>query len=403
MDTADLEVPAVDPAIALRRRSVLALSLIALLVGASLAAIQVALSQGRDDSRVVNVSGRQRMLSQEIAKLSLEISAAADVSGRIAPLRDLYQALMLFQGSHDALLGGSATLGVNGRNSEKVLALYRAIEPSYVEILAAASILRQRAADPAARKEELAGLCARILAREGDFRKGMDAIVWQYDAEAAQRRGGIGRLEFGLFALTLFALVLEALLIFRPAELQLGRSFRELRKAIEMLREMAAYDALTGLYNRGTGLLLLAHEMERIKRSGHPLSLCFIDLDGLKTVNDRYGHEEGDRFIAGFAAVIRGSIRAGDMAFRYGGDEFVLSLSCDRAGAEAQMERLAELAAAGDPATGRPWLFSHGIASYETDFAGDSEALIALADQRMYAMKEAHRKEGHSPLRPDPG
>ncbi|HUX36933.1 MAG TPA: diguanylate cyclase [Rectinemataceae bacterium] len=396
---ADLEVPAVDPAIAIRRRAIFALSLIALLVGASLAAIQLALAQGKDDSRVVNVSGRQRMLSQKIAKLSLEISTAPDVSGRIGPVRDLYEALMIFQGSHDGLIAGSATLGVNGKNSHTVRALYKAIEPSYATILAAASALRLRAVASDASGEELKALSATILAEEGSFLAGMNAIVWRYDEEASLRRSQISALEIGFFGLTLIVLVLEALLIFRPAEIQLSRSFRELHKAIVILREKATYDPLTSLYNRGTGLLLLAHEMEKARRSGQRFSLCFLDLDGLKSINDRFGHEEGDRYIAGFAGIIRGSIRAEDMAFRYGGDEFVLVLASDQTGAESQMERLVDAAATGDPETHRPWAFSHGVASFAPGFDGDMEALIALADQRMYSMKEAHRRDGLSPLR----
>ena len=397
----DFQAPDIDPAISIRRRYTLALSLVALLLAASQVAIQATLARGDDDSRLVNVSGRQRMLSQEISKLALEIKDAKDVSARIAPTKELYEAVMTFQGTHEGLLAGSETLGVKGRNSARVLELYSKIEPAYHAILAASSTLRTRATAPDVTKAEIGTLAASILSWEQEFLGGMNSVVWEYDMEASQRRALIRDLEYILFGLTIVALMMEALFIFRPAEKHLSRYFLNLQEAFAKLREQATYDPLSGLYNRGAGILLLAHEMDKSRRTRSPLTLVFIDLDGLKTVNDRFGHEEGDRFIAGFASIVAKTVRSGDMAFRYGGDEFVLVLNCDAAQAETIAARVSILIDEANAKSEALWTFgfSYGMATFDPTSAVTADNLLAAADEAMYVMKYEHRHSGKSPLR----
>ena len=406
----DFERPKIDPSSALRRRHNFALILIALLLTASQLAVQIALSSGGDDSRVINVAGRQRMLSQGIAKLALELSDAPAVSDRIGLVRELYENVMTFQGTHDGLLAGSATLGTQGRNSPAILALYRAIETPYQAIVAAASELRIVAVAPENDRARIAALKTTILAQEGEFLDGMNSIVWRYDSEAGMRRHFLKLLEYVFFGLILLALLAEALFIFRPAEKSLSTSFSDLNRALEALREKATYDPLTGLYNRGTGLLLLPHELDRARRSRTPLTLCFIDLDGLKPVNDNFGHDEGDLLLKGFGELLKRAIRSEDTAFRHGGDEFVLVLGGDEALAERVLARLASLAEEENGKAGRKWryAFSHGLARFDAgmDETGEgdvadrgAEELLAAADAAMYRMKEEHRKSGASPTR----
>jgi diguanylate cyclase (GGDEF)-like protein len=397
----DFEAPNVDPAILIRKRHGLALMLIALLLAASQIVTQLTLAQGDDDSRLVNVSGRQRMLSQQIAKLALEISYAKDMAGRIGPVRELYGAVMTFQGTHDGLLKGSSTLDVKGRNSARILELYAQIEPAYYGILKAASSMRERATAADGTQTELLGLSEKILTMEGVFLDGMNKVVFQYDAEASQRRSLTRDLEFILFGLILVALVMEAFFIFRPAERQISRYFLSLHKAMAKLREQATYDALTGLYNRGAGLLLLEHEMDKARRARSPLTIVFVDLDGLKTVNDLLGHEEGDSYISGFASIVAGSVRAGDMALRYGGDEFVLILNCDSGQAESIISRIDSLVAEANAKQEGGWTFgfSYGMTSFDPTSSATADSLLVAADEAMYRMKEEHRRSGRSPIR----
>jgi diguanylate cyclase (GGDEF)-like protein len=85
-------------------------------------------------------------------------------------------------------------------------------------------------------------------------------------------------------------------------------------------------DSLTGLYNRRSLDQLLSREMALAERHGHPLSLVMIDLDNFKQVNDLHGHAAGDHLLRSFADCVRITLRKTDMAFRYGGDEFVIAL-----------------------------------------------------------------------------
>jgi diguanylate cyclase (GGDEF)-like protein len=85
-------------------------------------------------------------------------------------------------------------------------------------------------------------------------------------------------------------------------------------------------DALTGLYNRRSMEQLLQREVALSERHGHPLSLVMIDMDKFKEINDGHGHAAGDYMLKSFADCVRITLRKTDLAFRYGGDEFVIAL-----------------------------------------------------------------------------
>jgi diguanylate cyclase (GGDEF)-like protein len=85
-------------------------------------------------------------------------------------------------------------------------------------------------------------------------------------------------------------------------------------------------DQLTGFFNRAHTLEMLEAEMRRARRSGHPLSVVMLDLDGLKAINDSRGHLCGDTLITAASAAIQSALRGSDVKGRYGGDEFVLIL-----------------------------------------------------------------------------
>ena len=94
----------------------------------------------------------------------------------------------------------------------------------------------------------------------------------------------------------------------------------------EEVYKLAALDPLTGLYNRRSGEQRLAAEVLRAQRTGRPLTILVIDLDGLKSVNDKLGHAAGDELIRSFAQCMNKAIRGSDLAVRFGGDEFLLLL-----------------------------------------------------------------------------
>jgi len=160
------------------------------------------------------------------------------------------------------------------------------------------------------------------------------------------------------------------------------------------LQQAALTDAQTLAYNRRYLLPRLAQEMERALRHGDALSLLLFDLDHFKRVNDRHGHAAGDAVLAAFAERVRGSVRAVDMMFRRGGEEFVLIMPATdgyqaRIAAERARGRLAD-----EPLRARDGLFllqtvSIGVATW--DGQESPEALEERADRAMYRAKRAGR------------
>lgn len=111
------------------------------------------------------------------------------------------------------------------------------------------------------------------------------------------------------------------------------------------LDRMAHFDALTGLPNRVLLEARLHQAMQQCRRNGTLLAVCYIDLDGFKPVNDRLGHEAGDRVLVEMASRMAGTLRAGDTVARIGGDEFVVLLLGQEELAEAApaVDRLLEV------------------------------------------------------------
>jgi len=105
------------------------------------------------------------------------------------------------------------------------------------------------------------------------------------------------------------------------------RRLRGLVAECERLASAAAVDDLTGILRRGTGLTALQREIARVHRvGGRGIVVAFMDVDGLKHVNDSAGHAAGDQVLRDVASAIRERVRSYDLVFRYGGDEFVCAL-----------------------------------------------------------------------------
>ena len=152
------------------------------------------------------------------------------------------------------------------------------------------------------------------------------------------------------------------------------------------LHEQATHDGLTGFFNRRMMDEMIPMELQRATRYHRDMSLAMLDLDGFKTVNDHLGHEEGDRLLRVFAACIRKIVRASDLVFRYGGDEFLLVFpETTREQAEVALKRLAGAACPELITTLGRVTFSAGIANYVSDAA--AENLVKLADDRLYQSK----------------
>jgi diguanylate cyclase (GGDEF)-like protein len=154
------------------------------------------------------------------------------------------------------------------------------------------------------------------------------------------------------------------------------------------VREIAI-DPLTGVYCRAFGTEMLEIGFEASRRVGRPFALAFVDLDDFKAVNDRFGHDRGDRILADTGANLIERLRKADVVIRWGGEEFVILLPGLSAGqARDVIDRVCSMGIATTP-DGQPQYCSIGIAERLADDATQAMELIDLADRRMYVVKQS--------------
>jgi len=208
---------------------VAALSAVALLSLAGQLVIQNFLGRQASDSTVINIAGRQRMLSQRLTKAALALGESDDTDERQARLDELRDSLALWQKCHRGLQTGDASLGLPGHNSPFVAQQFAALEPHFQGLQSAAQQLLDEPATTTQASE--------LLRHERPFLAGMDAIVSQYELEAREHVGTLQAVERALFALTIVVLVLEGILVFRPAVRHIQSTLAALRTAGEELRQ----------------------------------------------------------------------------------------------------------------------------------------------------------------------
>ena len=201
---------------------------------------------------------------------------------------------------------------------------------------------------------------------------------------AGSAPGSLGPATSAAVGVNLIALILLAYVAMVIA--------REQRRTRDAAIRLSTVDSLTGLFNRTFFFAALEREIARCARSGRGFCLLMMDLDELKSINDRLGHFHGDRVLRGVGEVIAVGVRKIDTAARYGGDEFVVLLpETDPTGAFILAEKIRlgvgalpiELPGAGN----RPSL-SIGVVSFPDD-GRSADELIISADGAMYASKRA--------------
>ena len=188
----------------------------------------------------------------------------------------------------------------------------------------------------------------------------------------------------------------DYLVTFRDAD-QRRRAEETLGRMNAELSTLASTDALTGLPNRRQFDATLHKEWYRALRDATPLGLLMIDVDRFKPLNDRFGHQVGDAFLACVGQVIRDNVRrASDMAARYGGEEFAVVLpGTGAAGALEIAEVIRRAVAAADTRRfvegGYPLTVSIGVAATVALAGGGSAALVHSADSALYQAKRNGR------------
>ena len=236
------------------------------------------------------------------------------------------------------------------------------------------------------RKDKVAGYSCRPLMAQGDT-VGLLYLEIPLAATEAQQNVGLGNHDLDIFA--------------ENISLALGN--QRLRAS---LRSQSIRDPLTGLFNRRYLEEALELDLARARRSGTSVSLIMADADHFKQFNDNFGHDAGDLVLKRVAEVMQGNIRKGDLACRYGGEEFIVVLHS--AGITEALERAAVIRESIKALTltfrGQSLgtiTMSLGVAAFPTH-ADDGPALITAADSAMYEAKRAGRNRVEIARHPEP-
>ena len=187
----------------------------------------------------------------------------------------------------------------------------------------------------------------------------------------------------------------------RLLELLLGHTTQAIERIHlqEELVRQANHDVLTGLYNRRYFNQVIERELARSKRHTHPIGFLMIDVNRFKEINDRFGHQTGDKVLQSVATLLAGSVRETDLVIRYGGDEFLVVLVETGSRAEGVRERIEDAVTRSNQERGIvpfPVTLSIGSAIWNPAEAQTLESILSEADQAMYAVKrQANGKHSH--------
>lgn len=218
-----------------------------------------------------------------------------------------------------------------------------------------------------------------------------DLVGWAA-SDRAQRRPENGPRARAVLAT---ALGVPAAMLASMPDAQVITALARLRRLADQVRRLsseAAVDELTGALRRGAGLAALEREVARTRRqSTRGLCVLFVDVDGLKRVNDDRGHAAGDELLRAIVAALRERLRAYDLVVRYGGDEFVCALTDTTiSGAEAIAQSLRDHVRARTGST-----ISTGLAEL---LPGDTvESLLSRADGALYTGRHQRAQAAPAP------
>jgi diguanylate cyclase (GGDEF)-like protein len=367
---------------------VLALAIIASLSLASHLALTYILAEQSGAAAVINVAGKQRMLSQQIAGLS-----AARIMG-MPVQRELTAAIDAFEASHRDLMNGNSARALAPMTAPNLVALYSAGDQSLDRMVRDFVARTRRIAslpieDPSARDE------IKTVFKEatGPLLVGLDRVVSLHQKASEDRITALNWMHVASIAVLFATLVCEALLIFRPMVQRIAHYVR-------MLAKMAAIDPLTGALNRRSFNQRAYAELSRAARGGRATSLLMVDADHFKAINDRFGHAGGDAALTALVAAMTGALRPTDLVGRYGGEEFAVLLpETSLAGAMAAAERIrATVMALEVPWETGPIRFTVSLGVSECPVATDVEPEeaafktgMARADAALYKAKAGGR------------
>ena len=360
-----------------------ALSLIAGLSICTHLLLDRALKQNISSAVIVNVAGRQRMLSQRIS-LYAQVFMSGDRSSKL----ELQRLTALMEQSHLALIG----------TSNKVLTAHKLSPESQQLYFAKPTALDRRTREFIQQAKTLTGSSSlsQRQAAYSQIRRGamnellplLDQAVSQLEKESRDRLGLLRQAQQMVLGILLLTLSLEAIFIFRPL-------VSKAQHANQQLLILAMRDELTKLFNRRAFIELSEREIMLAQRNGQALTLLIVDIDHFKRINDTYGHATGDEVIRCFARLSLQLLRKTDIVGRIGGEEFAIILpasTIESSRMVAERLRLEMAAVRLDSFADLNWTISIGLATL-TPEDNQLSTLMSLADQALYKAKAQGRNQ----------
>lgn len=272
---------------------ILALSVVATSVIVGQVLIQNHLNDQLNDSRVVNVAGRQRMLSQRITKNVLLLSLPQ--SDRHVVLDELRYSVSLWKASQDGLLHGDDSLFLPGDNSKVVKTMFDKIHPHFETMYTSARrIIGMLEQNPSTPYDSVQTDVMTILEHEKAFLSGMNDIVFQYDDEAHAKVTTLSQMEYFIIAISLLIIIIEILFIFRPTAIQVNKTVNQLiaseHNAKQLTKEIGAlYGSLEKSYEQLSQVNQPAENPKLYAKTDRGGNVIFIsdlfqDISGFKQI-----------------------------------------------------------------------------------------------------------------------
>ncbi|WP_342616788.1 diguanylate cyclase [Rhodoferax sp. GW822-FHT02A01] len=348
------------------------------------------IQQQKKSSAVINLSGRQRMLSQRIAFLSMEYGLKFD-----AQLREqLETAIDEMARAHERLTLGDETGGVPRPGSPQLKKLYftplSGIDPLVRSYIADARLLLQIVPN---RQEILASAVHKriVEAASNQLLVQLNSAVLEYERQNVSAVEDLRQIQTALLLVLVVVLLGEALLVFRPLA-------AKLHQFAQALARMAMHDWLTGLLNRRSLHEAASRLAAMQSRREMPLSVWLVDIDHFKRINDQHGHGGGDLVLKRVATVLAESMRTEDCAARWGGEEFAILLAgADEArsmeAAQRMRVRIANTEIDLPSGTKVKVSVSIGVSRWNPSVGDSFEAALDRADKALYRAKAEGRNE----------
>jgi len=382
---------------ALTVKYIVALSLIALLALTAFFSLRQSIVGEQASGAIINIGGRQRMLTQKGVLLSFQLAVSFEPAQRVRLRSELMSLVKTMNEAHRAMIYGSSDLGLSGGLSAEMRQVMFA-SPVAVEEKMRRYHIALADNDYTIYIPQLSV----VVSAANELLAAQDAAVDQLQHESEMRVKRLETLETFVVLLTLLVLLLEALFIFRPAAKAIEREQDQLATANEELRRLSNQDGLTGIANRRLFDEFLDRMWRQAVRNAEPISLVMVDIDNFKLYNDRYGHQAGDECLRRVAAALQEQVgRAADFVARYGGEEFAVILAfTDLPGAMNVAERL-RVAVEGlhieQQSDKSVVTISLGVAMATPRPGSDPQELVLAADQALYRAKEKGRNRVEGP------